>query len=191
MPMEEHPQASLLGLPRELRDEILSHVLIAPVELSTLHKSWHNYKEGVSAYPPAICRVNRQLREESLPRFYSGNTFMAQISAEGLYDAFHRWIHGVGRTQVQYIRHLELRGWVQIPFGHMVQKRWLVALFDLRSGAMRIGDETVLASTAQLSPVKELEFAFAELVRMRNGKPFGALELEELVEGFYDLCITC
>ncbi|KAF2211901.1 hypothetical protein CERZMDRAFT_97821 [Cercospora zeae-maydis SCOH1-5] len=189
--MEMPPRASLLGLPGELRDEILSHILIAPVEISTVHKSWHNYKLCVTAYPPAVCRVNRQLRMEALPRFYSDNIFMVQISPEGLYDAFHRWINRVGESQVQHVRHLELRGWVQVPFGHMVQRRWLVARFDLRSGTMKIGDETVLASTSQLSPVKELEFAFAELVRTRSGKPFGALELEELVEGFHKLCIEC
>lgn len=70
-------------------------------------------------------------------------------------------------------------------------KMSLHALFDLHAGTIEIeGDREVWRSMALLSALQTLQAAFEGLVKCRDGKPLGMLEIEELVEGFRVVCVT-
>ena len=184
--MTLHPQASLLGLPQELRDQILDHlILLQPFSLSARDLQWHDphKTQTQTARTPSICRVNRQLRSETLIRFYSRNTFRI-CTDDSIYDEFMNWLHDVG-DNVQHIHRLEICGWVK-P-GLWLQKRWIVALFDLREGSMKVVSGV---ENAELRCVKGLNALFNELVESRKGRPFGMLEFEILGEEFHELCYT-
>lgn len=74
-------------------------------------------------------------------------------------------------------------------------KMSLHALFDLHAGTIEIeGDREVWRSmallSALLSALQTLQAAFEGLVKCRDGKPLGMLEIEELVEGFRVASVT-
>lgn len=70
-------------------------------------------------------------------------------------------------------------------------KMSLHALFDLHAGTIEIeGDREVWRSMALLSALQTLQAAFEGLVKCRDGKPLGMLEIEELVERFRVASVT-
>lgn len=61
-----HPRASLLGLPRELRDQIWDDVFFVETA-NTAHVHLGRNRN----YPPSLLRVSRQVRHESTEFFYA------------------------------------------------------------------------------------------------------------------------
>ncbi|KAK3636523.1 hypothetical protein LTR56_014149 [Elasticomyces elasticus] len=68
----------LLDLPRELRDVIYRYATVEDEHLLLSGPCTH--QDWPKAVQPAITRVNRQLRHEILPMFYTENTFEAHIT---------------------------------------------------------------------------------------------------------------
>ncbi|KAI5361220.1 hypothetical protein Slin15195_G123330 [Septoria linicola] len=187
------PRACLLGLPREIRDQVLEHVLLSPAGLTTVRRPWLICPNNVPACPPSVCRVDRQLRAESLPVFLSSNIFEVDLASAGdNVHAFGHWLDRIGYENAHNIRYLKVLGWIQIPFGHMVQRRWLVASFDFKAKTMSVNGKSTLENSQMslLSPVQELQTAFEDLLRMREGGSLEAQDLRDLIERFHGLSIA-
>ncbi|KAK5686568.1 hypothetical protein LTS10_002688 [Elasticomyces elasticus] len=93
----------LLDLPRELRDAIYSYATVVDEHLLLSGPCKH--EDWPTAVQPAITRVNRQVRQESLPIFYGDNTFEAHMTAFDFgYFLSHMQI--IGSRNLTCIRHI-------------------------------------------------------------------------------------
>lgn len=191
--MASYPRASLPGLPQELLDQILDDIPYARDDTFALG--------GVLpvcalAVPPPICHVNQRLRLEAIPRYYSANIFSVDLMRKykkgtGLSD-FRRWVQGgILGADVQFLRRLELRGAIKIlPSLRSCIEIQLSALCDLHAGNVVFSILNRFdQGWARLGRVQDVQDGIKKLVKTRDGKPFGVLELEELVEGFNRMCI--
>ena len=80
MPSEERcgrPKCYLLELPAELRDYIYELALVN--ESNIVIDPWDNPK----AAQPSLTRVNRKIRDETLPMFYAKNSFEIDLKIYG------------------------------------------------------------------------------------------------------------
>ena len=103
--------SQLLELPAELRNEICRLVVVKP--FITLNSAGRI----PLAMQPALSRVNKQLREETLPIFYGENTLGLDFSLRDnrgrpwlgeknkLYETFRRWSTGI-QTKTSMLRNL-------------------------------------------------------------------------------------
>ncbi|KAK5113890.1 hypothetical protein LTR85_010423 [Meristemomyces frigidus] len=74
----------LLRLPRELRDQILTEVLVDRHDVEVPCRE-DSQKQGCTAYaPPALLQANRQLRQEAAEIYYTKNVF--QSASDTLYE---------------------------------------------------------------------------------------------------------
>ncbi|KJX98053.1 hypothetical protein TI39_contig442g00002 [Zymoseptoria brevis] len=187
------PPASLLTLPRELRDIILDYLILKPKNTITMLPNFNCHTNEVSARAPAICAVSKQLRSEALPAFYANNTFLAQLdNDEDLETAIH-WLSAIGDENIAHLRRLAMCGWTRVPFGHMVSRRWVTIVLDLNLGTMELEslegkygiDEAV---DGMRGTMDELGVAYRAAVRAKDGKAFDGEMLGDLMSGFNMLC---
>ncbi|KAK4539279.1 hypothetical protein LTR36_000833 [Oleoguttula mirabilis] len=112
---KEQQQAStnLLDLPAELRNQIYRYVVLTESEIRP--KPWPSHlgdlqlqNASSSMQEPALARVNRRLRSESLSIYYGENTFRfdSDRAAE-----FQRWSRAIG-SNVRFLRMVWLDHWV-------------------------------------------------------------------------------
>lgn len=104
---------SLLTLPMELREEIYQLVLVEP---TTALRVVANPSYEHAAVQPALCRVSRQLRFETLPIFYSTNTFTMMLLDSRNVRIASRWLR-LNQAHVPFLRKLQLRGYCDIAEG--------------------------------------------------------------------------
>ncbi|KAK5693319.1 hypothetical protein LTR17_025102 [Elasticomyces elasticus] len=109
----------LMTLPAELLNLILEILLIDPrgITIASSAERAHNIRRRQMLYntvtPPAITRVSRQLRAETLPIFYS-NAFKLCYHRHGPYAGkrtFHGagcWLYRMGAEQMAMVRDLRL-----------------------------------------------------------------------------------
>ncbi|KAK5693320.1 hypothetical protein LTR17_025103 [Elasticomyces elasticus] len=112
-------QSRLLELPAELRTQILELLLIARSSIAVSNSG--SRQPCKPATQPAISRTNRQLRHESLPIFYSANTFVLRYQLlcewqfKNMLIAAHTWLCSMTSKQRAMLRklvvctHTELR----------------------------------------------------------------------------------
>ncbi|KAK4496995.1 hypothetical protein PRZ48_011444 [Zasmidium cellare] len=193
-----NPKATLLGLPQELRDLILCHILIKPTNTITMLPNFSCHANEISALQPPIGQVNRQLRHEALPVFYSANTFTAQLDNALDLDIALSWLTAIGDANISHLRKLILCGWTRVPFGRMITKRFLRVVLDLKAGQLEMeslegdygssdyGDQE--AGVEMKKNVEELKGAFRAMVEARGEKRFDERCLLELMVGFHGLC---
>lgn len=194
-------KSNLLLLPTELRDQIFESLILKPTNTITMLMNSGCHKNEISACLPPICLVNKQFRAETLPTFYGGNFFTAQLDNDQDLETAKRWLAAIGDDNVRYLKHLVLCGWIRVPFGHMVSRRWIRAVFNLRSGTMDVGaTQGAYAAEAKpglqhereheeiLNTIEELKGAFQSAVKARGGMPFDVQSAAELMEGFNMLC---
>jgi hypothetical protein len=107
----------LLSLPFELRAQIFHHALSHPPHLVTFRLDHVQAQYYTSATPlPALTRVNRQIRAETLPLFFQRNTFVLHAEEPKILDA-KAWLRSniVGEYLGDF-RRLEV--WVRyVPLG--------------------------------------------------------------------------
>ena len=92
---------SFLKLPGEIRNHIYRALLVAESGIS------------IRSHPRAsnfgICLVNRQIRQETVPIFYSENVFREEIVDRGDYFSAERWFRNLHPANAALLRHLSLR----------------------------------------------------------------------------------
>lgn len=193
-----NPDATLLGLPRELRDLILDYILIKSTNTITMLPNFNCHANEISASQPPVCQVNRQLRHETLPTFYSSNIFTAQLDNAVDLDITLSWLEAIGDENISYLRKVVLCGWTRVPFGRMITKRFMRVVLDLKGAKLEmessegdygsndygIKDEKVKIKKS----AEELKNAFAEMVERMDGKTFDCQNLKQLMVGFHGLC---
>jgi hypothetical protein len=183
-----------LSLPQELRDHIYELALVKPRNTITMLSNYSCFQSEVSAAQPALARVNRQIRQETLPIFYSANLFLAELSDETDLDTAKRWLQAIGDENVKSLRRLVLCGWTEISLDHsMFTKRWIRVVLNLKSGTMEIearerNDFKADERLEKLRSIGELRTSFLRLVEARAGEPFDVQSVTSLMDGFHGLC---
>lgn len=180
----------LLDLPAELRDYIYSFVVAKTTNTITMLFDYRCYLDEISASQPALSRVNKQLRHETLATFYASNTFNAQLDNAADLATAKRWLRAIGDANVRNLRKLCLCGWTRVPFGHMVSRRWVKVILDLGSGGLEMegGDGFSSAHPEVVRRVDELKGSFRELVKAREGVGFDVGSVAGLMDGFSGMC---
>ena len=119
MATEQPAQASLLGLPAELRNQILELALIEweiyPVNANGhiwMRKRWHlpsdrNNKENREWHQPPITRTNRQLRSETLSMMYEKGYFAVTVNSMLLFP-LKAWAERIGVENCRRLKHVEV-----------------------------------------------------------------------------------
>ncbi|KAK5721848.1 hypothetical protein LTR15_006441 [Elasticomyces elasticus] len=154
-----------LDLPRELRDVIYTHALMADGPLLVAGPCRHN--DWPTAAQPALTQTSRQVRVESLPVFYGDNIFEAHVPNLD-FGFFLSYMQGLGPQNVSYMREMSLTsviaGWfgrVNCAVGTFEFVRWCATAhgikdLNLRRGPLAEHDQLILdmVSVALESRVK-------------------------------------
>lgn len=184
----------LLDLPKELRDQIVSSILIKPQNTITMLSNSHCFQSEVSASQPTISMVSKQLRAEALPIFYSSNHFLAELSNPDDLATARNWLAAIGDGNVRHLRHLVLSGWTKVERheqgrpGH--QHLYIRLVFDLRDGQLILENDRGMETTTPSAMwcIDGLKQAFRETFAAKSGRRFTAEEVGELMEKFHALC---
>ncbi|KAK3075615.1 hypothetical protein LTR53_000953 [Teratosphaeriaceae sp. CCFEE 6253] len=179
----------ILSLPAELREQIYETMVGKLKNTITMLTNYDCFHSEVSASQPAISRVCHQLRHETLATFYSSNVFLAEVSDQADLETALRWLATIGESNVARLRHIALCGWTRVPFGHMMVRRWVRVVLDLKDGTIRFEDcETLPARSNLMRAIEEMKESFGALVTARGGKRFDAKSLGGFLVGFHDMC---
>lgn len=173
----------------------MEYLILKPTNTITMLPNFGCHANEISACPPSICTVSHQIRAETLPTFYSGNTFTAQLDNAQDLETAKSWLEAIGDENVRHLRKLVMCGWTRVPFAgkEMVSRRWIRVVLDLRDGAMCIeshdGDFAAIVCVPQIAnTIEQLKKAYVQMVYARGGRPFDVQSVGELMEGFNMLC---
>lgn len=179
-----------LDLPREIRDEIYEYLVVKPTNTITMLENHNCFQNEVSAAQPAISRVNRQIRLESLPMFYKRNVFMAELS--NFYDLIiaKSWLDAIGDRNAMWLRRLALCGWTKVALGHQKCRLWIRCQFNLKDGVLDVeGNEVSVDGSRHIfKDMEACKESFRELVEAREGVSFDVESVTRLMECFQRLC---
>lgn len=180
----------LLALPPELRELIYELLVVKPRNTITMLSNHDCHRSEVSAAQPGISRVCHLLRIESLSTFYNSNLFLAEVSDRTDLATAKRWLSAIGSANVGCLRNLALCGWSRVPFGHMVCRRWIRIVLDLKEGTMEIEGNATEADRHPhvMRSIEELKKAYREMVEARAGRRFDVESVASLMDGFNALC---
>ena len=186
------PSRGLLDLPPELRDQIYEYLVLKQRNTITMLPNYGSFQSPVSAAQPAICCVNRQIRAETLPMFYSNNLFLAEVSDSTDLAIAKNWLVVIGDENIRHLRRLALCGHTKVLFRAMTCRLWIRVVFDLKDGTLGIeGNEAKVDEHSHVvKDAKELKAAYQKMVFLRQGKGFDSFTLEMLMDGFNRLCTT-
>lgn len=108
-------QSPLLELPAELREAIFELAVVSEKPIVTFKLDQYQKDSYQEARQPAITRVSRQVRSESLPIYYDCNNFVIHTEGAKSDDAS-RWLM-CNEKHLNALRHLTF--WIRyIPFVH-------------------------------------------------------------------------
>ena len=183
----------LLGLPAEIREQIYELVVVKDCNTITMLSNHDCFHSEISASQPALSRVSLQLRDEVLPTFYNANLFLAEVCNREDLATAKQWLHTIGDLNVRCLRRVALCGWARVPFGHMVSRRWVRVVLDLKDGMMvvepsRDGAEQHPHITKGLA---ELQTTFGEMVEARQALScayFDVTSVTGLMDSFHWMC---
>lgn len=151
-----------------------------------------SFQSPVSAAQPPLCCVNKQIRAETLPIFYSSNLFLAEVSDDTDLAIAKNWLDTIGDENVRHLQRLALCGWTRVIFGHMICRLWIRVVLNLKDGTLEIeGDEAkVDQSSHVVKDAKELKEAYRDMVEARAEEGFDGDALGRLMDGFHALCLS-
>ncbi|KAK3628798.1 hypothetical protein LTR56_018417 [Elasticomyces elasticus] len=180
----------LLALPAELREQIYELLVVKPRKCTITMLSNHDcFASEVSASQPAISYVCHQLRHETLATFYSNNIFLAEVSDRTDLETALRWLSAIGELNVSRLRHLALCGWTRVPFGHMMVRRWVRVVLDLKEGTIEMEDSETLPDRSQLMvAIRNMKESFGAMIAAREGRRFELESLTGLMSGYHSMC---
>jgi len=100
-----------MDLPRELRDSIYENVFTPETgEVISIDK--HSaYRPQSRAVQPAITRLSRQIRKETLPMFYALSSFELRLDGVTLHqstEVLKKWIEAIGAENARRITNLKV-----------------------------------------------------------------------------------
>lgn len=181
-----------LDLPPEIREQVYECLVVKPKNTITMLSNHNIFKSEVSACQPALCWVNRQIRHEALATFYSNNLFLAELGDRDDLATAKQWLHAIGDANVACLRRLALCGWTRAPFGHMIMKRWIRVVLDLKDGSFDLeGCAPEVERHPQiLRNVEGLKGAYKEMVHARKGRQFDVGSVASLMDGFHGMCVA-
>lgn len=184
-PGPDGPAVGLFSLPRELRDMILLPLLEQPTNvINAQNRTPPIAPEDVAAVP-AICSVNRQLRRETLPTYYTTNRFTVLLYNQQDVLLATQWLAQiVGPAHVGRIRSLAVSGRARVLFGHMTIAHPMSIWLDLPTGTLSF-KEGLRARQAAAEVTAMVE----EMVARRKGKPWTSEALCELMSRFHLICL--
>ncbi|KAH9836893.1 hypothetical protein Tdes44962_MAKER08418 [Teratosphaeria destructans] len=185
----ECPQG-FLGLPVEIRDQIFELVVVRQQTTITMLSNYDCHRSEVSACQPAISMVNHQLRAETLPIFYSMNLFLAEVSDRTDLMTAKRWLEAIGDGNIRCLRRLALCGWTRVPFGHMVSKRWVKIVLDVKEGRMEVEGPSLEPGIHYHvnTAIDELKDSFKNMVEASENRRLDGKSVASLMAGFNSLC---
>lgn len=109
-------ESALLSLPPELRNRIWAYAMKPSGGQSRepliIHRSrWYDRRlmSGKSAMQPALTKVNRRIRSESLPMFYGRNILTIEYDNSGGSDRALQWLKSLGKN-AKFIQELRVNG---------------------------------------------------------------------------------
>lgn len=184
----------LMDLPQELRDYVFSFILIKPQNTITMLSNAHCFQSEVSASQPALSKVSKQVRAETLPNFYNSNVFLAEISDSEDLETAMNWLAAIGDENVRHLRHLVMTGWTRAEQSGSrrqgFQYRYVRLVFDLREGEVRMGTEFEAVAPGAKRYVEEMESSFRRAVDLKGGERLTVNELGGLMERFNAICTS-
>ncbi|KAK5173178.1 uncharacterized protein LTR77_003300 [Saxophila tyrrhenica] len=133
---------TILSLPRELRDQVYGYALLEPI-VSVTPKLHHapDFQNYPPATQPGITKTNRQLREETLPLFYSLNTFHMGLGNRTDRPLTKRWLRSLNADNIRHLRRIQLATWTTTCLGNETGELWfwyVVGEVDLVSGGVEV-----------------------------------------------------
>lgn len=155
----------------------------------------HNcFQNEISAAQPAISRVNRRIRAESLPMFYRRNLFIAELSNYLDLSIARNWLEAIGDLNAGCLRRIVLCGWTTVPTAGRTKVRlWVRVVFNLKDGTLECeGNETQGGDQRPIcKDMGGVRDAFRAVVEARERRSFNVAALSELMEGFHRCCANC
>lgn len=178
----------IFGLPAELREII--YQLVVTKDTNTITMLFHGQRgDGdISADQPAISRVNRQLRAETLATYYGSNVFSAQVDNPADLGTAQRWLHAIGDVNVGRLRRLALCGFAKVPFGHMASRRRFRIVFDLHNGITESEEEGGTQHPEIVKRVERIEWGFQEIFRARQAWSYKSDDVGRLMDMVATFC---
>lgn len=179
-----------LDLPRELRDEIYEYLVVKPTNTITMLELSPVFHNEVSAAQPAISRVSKQIRAESLPMFYKRNLFTAELSNFLDLTIAKSWLEAIGNHNAACIRRLGLCGWTKVAFGQSKCRLWIRANLNLKDGTLEIeGNEAPVDEHRRVfKDMEGMRTSYGAMIEAREGRDFDVYSLGALMQGFNELC---
>jgi hypothetical protein len=131
----------LLELPAELRDAIYEFALTSSKPTVTFQLDKYQKDSYAQAIQPALTRVSRQIRAESLPVYYACNDFILHTDPTKCIDA-RRWMECIS-AHILKLRRLEV--WVRyVPLTNdraTSQGALGISMYrDVAKGCWRVGE---------------------------------------------------
>lgn len=179
-----------LDLPRELRDEIFEYIIVKPTNTITMLENHNCFQNEVSAAQPAISRVNKQIRAESLPMFYKRNLFLAELTNFMDLLTAKNWLEAIGNLNAGHLRRLALRGWTKVAFGRQKCRLWISCELNLKDGTLEVeGNEAKVDEHRHIfKDMDGMREAYRAMIDAREGRNFDVYSLGRLLDGFHALC---
>lgn len=87
----------------------------------------------VSISPPALIKVSKQIRKETLPMFYGGGEHVFLFTlfpGEERFDAAPKWLQSIGRANASMIRHILAVSPLKCVSEEKTFKEWLAEWVD-------------------------------------------------------------
>ena len=113
----EHNQFRLLRLPAELRNRIYHLAVVNEKPLDIVHHK--RYRRAKAPQQPALASTSKQLREEVLPIFYGGNSFVLDTVGDIIQD-FEGVVRAWTKACGSYLPHIKSIG-VSAHYDHAAQ----------------------------------------------------------------------
>ncbi len=193
------PPSGLLALPRELRDVIWTSAVSYPVVAVTpnMQQRTGSTMQG-SAIQPGLCRVNRQLREESLSLFYENNTFALDFGWHEHTATIKRWLSAIGNHNIRLLHSLSAEAGT-LSMLHRGGRGWMMYLingrfnfqadtFEFEAYMQLKGDMELLVEHEDVERLRKSEDTFRGVLGERRLIGLDHDGIIWLMEAFNDFC---
>lgn len=174
-----------MDLPAELRNSIYELALVdrtneAPISIIKRHGRSQDGSHG----PRALLEVSQQVRKETLPIYYGGNSFSIHTTEEDW--ELYVWLHAVGPDALRCLQHLDIRA----PTKRIAYGRVPVRMKLTGRGAKSKGDKRMIVCGNSFDCFEERMAKAQEVAgRLNNYCGIGVtVEIEDDKEYYKRIC---
>ncbi|KAK4960179.1 hypothetical protein LTR10_003070 [Elasticomyces elasticus] len=147
-----------------------------------------NPRDGSSPQTKGLLALPAELREQ-IYELLVVKPRKSEVSDRTDLETALRWLSAIGELNVSRLSHLALCGWTRVPFGHMMVRRWVRVVLDLKEGIMEMEDSETLPDRSQLMvAIRNMKESFGAMVASREGRRFDLDSLTGLMSGFHSMC---